>query len=241
MLFTIEHDLDANRYRPGPWAHFVSLVQQRRQADRRMLAGDITRVSEKLHCRHGRRTWSMPLGVGLELVATALGSGLLIIGLRTASNIAVLAAAVIWITTFEPLVKITVGSLLGVRYDYGYMYGIEPRFKMRYGAYLAVSCAIRVVLHLSGTIGSPLAAWLICHLAHTALPLAALICDLMFWLISGFNAMLFIRALLGWQHLGSLKLDSTSGGAAGSELRRALHARRQQAADDMGNGRSANL
>ena len=226
ILSVIEHDLDTHCYRPGPWAQFVRLVQQRPQAERMILAADISRVSEKLHRRHGRRTLSIPLGVGLELLATALGAGLLVVGLRTASTVAVLAAAVIWITTSEPLVKITVGSLLGIQYDYVYLYGIEPRFKMRYGAYLAASRAARVVLHLSGTIGSPLAAWFVSYLAHPMLPFAALVCNVVFWVLGGVNATLFITALIGLRHLGPLRLDASSGGVAGSELHAALVAGR---------------
>src|ERR1041384_5855033 len=123
ILFVIEHDLDTHRYRSGLWTQFVRLVQQRSQVERMILAADISRVSEKLHRRHGQRTLPISLGVGLELLATTLGAGLLVVGLHTASTVAVLAAAVMWITTFEPLVKMTVGSLLGIRYDYGYLYG----------------------------------------------------------------------------------------------------------------------
>jgi hypothetical protein len=161
-------------------------------------------------------------GVGIELAATAVGGGLLAVGLHHRSNAAVIVAALIWITTFEPLVKVSVGWLLGIRYDYAYVRGIEPRFKMRYGTYFAAPRAVRVVLHLAGTIGSPLSAWLVGRLARPTLPLAGTVCTVAFWAVVAFNALLFFAALAGFRHLGRTRLNVSSGGVAGAELRDAF-------------------
>ncbi len=67
----------------------------------------------------------------------------------------ILGAAAIWVTTFEPMLKLLIGMALGVRYEYAYLRNGEPRFKMRYGTCLAAPRALRIALHVSGTIGLP--------------------------------------------------------------------------------------
>jgi len=222
QLEAIERMLDAGQYRPGPWAKFLRLAQNRTRDERQALAADVSRVSEKVHRRGGIRSISVTAGVALELAATALGGVFLALGVRLGSNVGVLLAAAIWVTTFEPLLKITFGLVLGIRYDYAYLRGGEPRFKMRYGTYLVASRASRVALHLSGTVGSPLAAWLVGRIAVPSLPLSGAICVIAFWALLGLNMLLFTAALAGLRRLGPIRLGISSGGVAGVELRDAF-------------------
>lgn len=221
-LLAIEADLDAGRYRAGAWDGFVRRVRRRPQQERRALAADVSRVSRKLHARGGFRTVSLPAGIALEVLATAIGGVAVAIGRAEGSSLVVVAAAVIWVTTFEPLVKVVVGALLGVRYEYVYLRGIEPRVKMRYGTYLAAPRWARIMVHLFGTVGSPFAAWLVGMLARPRLALAASICRGAFWALLALNALLFCAALIGLRRIGPIKLSTTSGGAAALELREGL-------------------
>ena len=222
QLVAIEADLDAGGYHVGAWDEFLRRVRGRSQQERHGLAADVSRVSRKLHARNGLRTVSLPAGIALELLATAVGGAALAIGRAQGSSVAAVVAAVIWITTFQPLVKVCVGALLGVRYEYVYLRGIEPRFKMRYGTYLAAPRWARIVVHLSGTVGSPFAAWLGRKLMQPRLAPAASICMVLFWAVVALNALLFSAALIGVRRIGPIKLSTTSGGAAAWELREVL-------------------
>jgi hypothetical protein len=218
QLVAIEADLDAGRYRVGAWDEFLRRVRRRSQPERRALAEDVSRVSRKLHTRNGLSRVSLPAGIALEVLATAAGGVALAIGRAAGSSGAVVATALIWITTFQPLVKVCVGALLGVRYEYAYLRGVEPRFKMRYGTYLAAPRWARILLHLSGTVGSPLAAWLVAKLARPRLVPAAHICMVLFSAVVALNALFFSAALVGVRRIGPLRLSTTSGGTAASEL-----------------------
>lgn len=115
-----------------------------------------------------------------------------------------------------------VGYIVGVDYEYAYLYAVEPRFKMRYGDYLAAPRWARVLLHVFGMIGSPLGAWLSAFcLAETAW-VATVFCWGLFWLVVVINAVSFLAGIVGVKRLGSLRLSLTSGGMAGNELREAL-------------------
>jgi len=176
----------------------------------------------RFHRRHPVRTCSLGVAVGLELAATVGGGALLWLGLAIRSNAAALVALVIWITTFQPLLKLAVGLALGVRYDYAYLLGVEPRIKMRFGTYLAASRPARILLHLSGCIGSPLAAWVVSRLARPTLPLTATVATALFWSIAGLNAGLLLAGVVGARHIGKVRIAISSGGRAGMELREAL-------------------
>ncbi len=221
-LEAIEHALDAGLYRPGPWERLLRQARRRPRGERRALAADVSRVSEKVHRRAGPRAVSVGTGVALEVAATSVGGILLAAGLRLGSDAAVVLAGALWITTFEPLVKIAVGLAVGVRYDYAYLRSGEPRFKMRYGTYLAAPRAARIAFHLSGTVGSPLAAWLVGRIAAPSLPLSESICLAAFWVLGGLNVLFFGAAVLGLRRLGPLRLGIASGGVAGVELREAF-------------------
>jgi hypothetical protein len=225
-LADIEAALDQGVYRPGPWAAFLRDAESRSAAERAAVAGDVSRVSDKLHLRRPR--WTMPFGtaIGVELAATAGGGALLAAGLAGISTVLVLVAAVVLTTTLQPLVKVSAGSALGIRYSYAYIRGIEPRFKMRYGTYLAVPRWKRIVLHLSGTVGSLLALWLVRRQALPELPVSAAVCGVAFWIVAAMNAVPFLAGLAGVRRLGPVgPTNSTSGGAAALELRELISPR----------------
>jgi UDP-N-acetylmuramyl pentapeptide phosphotransferase/UDP-N-acetylglucosamine-1-phosphate transferase len=166
----------------------------------------------------GRGSDHRPIGV--ELAATAAGGALLAAGLAGTATLPVLVAAVVLTTTLQPLVKVSAGTALGIRYSYAYIRGIEPRFKMRYGTYLAAPRWRRIVLHLSGTVGSLLALWLVRRLALPELPGTAVVCGAAFWIVAAMNAVPFLAGLAGVHRLGPVgTTNSTSGGAAALELR----------------------
>jgi hypothetical protein len=135
----------------------------------------------------------------------------------------VIVSAVLWTTAFQPLIKVAVGYLLGVRYEYAYLYGIEPRFKMRFGQYLAQARYVRLLLHLSGTIGSPIGAWLPTVFVDPSLRIAIYVCWGLFWTVVVINVAGFVAVLTGVRsRVGSIRLRDSSGGAAALELREAL-------------------
>jgi hypothetical protein len=219
-LAGIEAALDQGLYRPGPWAAFLRHADARHAAERAALADDVTRVSEKLHRRRPRRTLPFGTAIKVEVAATVVGGALLVAGLAATSPVLVLAAAVVLTTTMQPLIKVSVGIGLGIRYSYAYLRGIEPRFKMRYGTYFAAPRWKRIALHLSGTVGSLLALWLVRCLALPELPRTAAICGVAFWIVVGMNAVPFAAGLAGVRRLGPVgPVNSTSGGAAALELR----------------------
>ena len=187
------------------------------------MAADFSRVSRKLHLRNGRRTVSLAFGLASEVAAAMFGAILLALSLRLGSNSLAIAAAVIWATTFQPLLKFAAGRMLGVEYEYLYFFlGSEPRLKMRYGTYLALPRSSRVVLHLCGIVGSPLGFVLPALYVHARLPVAEITCLVLFFAIVTLNLGLFIAGLMDVRAAGKLKSMATSGGMAGLELREAL-------------------
>jgi hypothetical protein len=136
-LAAIERDLDAGCYKAGPWQTLIDELRARPDEERARLADDVSRVSRKLHLRRPRKTISATVAMGLELAATLVGGLILLASLWAESNILAIVGAALWVTTFQPLVKCSVGRAIGVGYDYAYLYGgWEPRFKMNYGSYL---------------------------------------------------------------------------------------------------------
>jgi hypothetical protein len=152
----------------------------------------------------------------------ALGDFLLALGVHAQSNIAAIAGMAVWVVALQPLVKVATGAALGVRYDYAYLANGEPRFKMEYGSYLAQPRWARVVLHLSGAVGSPLGAYLAARLVRGALPATYWIAIVVFWMTNALNLALFLAGLFGIKQLGVSRTVDTSCGAAGAEIREAL-------------------
>jgi len=218
----IERQIDEKRYRPGPWERILKDARALSREDRGALKEEFSRVSSKLHRRDGRTTLSLTIGIVAEAVLTLIGAVLIVLAMHNHSSLAGIGAAAIWMMTFQPLIKIGVGYLLGIEYEYAYLYGAEPRFKMRFGDYLAAPRWARIVLHLSGTIGSPLGVWLAMICLPSDLRIAIDICLAIFWIVVAVNVAGFIVALAGVRKLGPMKASAGSGGSAALELREAL-------------------
>ena len=218
----IERQLDEHRYRPGLWEPLLKDLRALPRDERAALKEEISRVSSKLHRRDGRATLSLTAAVSIEAALTVIGAVLIIIAQQNHSNLIAIFAAAIWIMTFQPLLKIGVGYLLGVEYEYAYLFGAEPRFKMRYGDFIAAPRWARIVLHLSGTVGSPLGAWLAIVCLPSDLTIAIDICWVLFWIVVAVNLASFVLALGGIRRLGPFKATASSGGAAALDLREGL-------------------
>jgi len=218
-LAAIDRALDHGEYQSGQWTAFLEAARGAPRAMRSALARDVTRVSSKLHRRRPLHTCSAALGYALEIAATAVGGALLWLGATANLGVAAVAGLLVWITTFEPLLKVIVGWLLGVRYEYAYLFGIEPRFKMQYGTYLAASRPARIGLQLSGCVGSPLATVLVDWLMPPRVSFVHVVAEVLFWILVAVNAAFFLGGLCGIRRVGRLPLSASSGGAAGVELR----------------------
>jgi hypothetical protein len=221
-LNAIECEIDAARYRPGPWDALIRVIRSQPDTTRTALADDISRVSRKLHLRSSRRTVKLATAITTELAATAIGGILLALALKSGSEAAAITTMIIWVSTLQPLVKLAVGALSGVRYDYGYLYGLEPRFKMKYGSYVSAPRWKRIAFHASGMVGSPLGAILVVCVADDTLQVARSVSLAVFWIVLAINLMSAILALFGVRRLGRLRLADGSGGALGLELREAF-------------------
>ena len=218
----VERQVDEKRYHPGPWDRILKDTRALAREDRVLLKEEFTRVSSKLHRREGRATLSVTAGVAAEAALTMLGVVAIILGIHNQSNVSGIIAALIWMMTFQPLIKVGVGYLLGIEYDYAYFYGVEPRFKMRFGDYIAAPRWARIVLHLSGTIGSPLGAWLAMVCMPSDLRIAIDVSLAILVLVVAVNLVQMITALAGVKKLGPFRASFSSGGSAAMELREAL-------------------
>lgn len=221
-IVAIERDIDSGRYYPGPWEALLRDARGLPRPERAALADEISRVSRKLHTRSGRYTVPFMSALLAEIVFATAGGVLLLIAAARHSNILAIIAALIWIAAFQPLLKIGVAYLIGVDYEYAYFYGVEPRFKMRHGDYIAAPRWGRILLHISGMAGSPLGAWLptIC-LSQDMWP-ALDFCWVALWIVVAINLASFFAAMAGVRRIGPVKLSTSSGGVAASEIREAL-------------------
>lgn len=221
-LAAIERAVDDGSYRPGAWQALVRDIRNSMFFERAAVAEDVSRVSRKLHLRKRRRHAAMNTGILLEIVATSVGGLLMLLGVAARSNAIAFLGALLWMVTFEPLVKLMVGSLMGVHYDYFYLLGIEPRLKMSYGTYLARPRLLRIIVHLSGTVGSPIAAYLTYWLLSHTLPGAAALCYGAFWVLLVINLVNFFSPLFGVHRIGPMPLSMSSAGSAALEIREGL-------------------
>ncbi|HKE13333.1 MAG TPA: hypothetical protein VKB80_00590 [Kofleriaceae bacterium] len=222
-LVDVERAIDGGTYRPGPWAAIVRQAGALPREERLALEADVSRVSDKLHRRnHPGRKVGVRLGVVLELIGTADGLVGLYLGLRWDFALLVAVSTFVMCATLQPLVKMMVGRLLGVRYSYFYLHFIlEPRVKMRYGTYLALSTTGRVIVHFAGMIGSPGAFLVVAPFIAGRMPITASICTGIGWGFVGLNLMFFVLAFAGVRRVEQL----FSGGAAAREIRNSFRAR----------------
>lgn len=223
QLASIEAALDGGSYRPGAWQRFVDALSAAPALERARLEAGVTRVSDKLHRRRTARVVSLERGLAFEVLGACAGLALLAWGAATGATLALVAAAAVLATALQPLLKVSTGLALGVRYAYAYLRRGEPRFKLQFGSYLAAPAWRRALLHGSGTLGSPLA-WLL--VSVVAAPSSPTLARVLLWLFAGhllFQAGISLLAAAGLRRLpllGLLRL--TSAGAAGWELRQAL-------------------
>lgn len=222
-LGEIEDALDAGRYRAGAWQSFVDEVSRRSPSERRSLAADIDRVSDKLHGRRGFPSFATARGIGLESLGVAIGLSLVGLGSALGSALALGAAAVVLAVTLQPLLKVSTGLAVGIGYSYFYLAHGEPRFKFRFGSYLAAPPWKRALVHLCGALGSPLGvslAWAAARADHPTLSSVLLV---LMALHLALGALLLALAVVGVRRLPALgPLRFNSAGAAGHEIRRAL-------------------
>ena len=221
-LSQIEAALDDGAYRPGPWGRFARDLKRRPDVERRALAADVSRVSRKLHLRGARGTLPVAAGIALEGAGVIAGGVLLAAAIHDHSVVAAIAGALVWVTAFQPLFKIAAGCALGVGYEYAYLLGFEPRFKMRFGDYLAAPRWARIALHLGGTVGSPLGLWCAAIAIRDELPGTARFFVVAMWLLIALNAVFFAIGAAGASRIGSHRVQDASGGAAAVEIREAL-------------------
>ena len=222
-LSEIEGALEAGSYRPGPWQRFLEEVSAAPAEERRRLEEAATRVGDKLHRRTVPRVVTLERGLAFEVLGACAGLALLAAGAATGAALLLVASAALLATALQPLLKVSTGLALGVRYSYAYLKRGEPRFKLQYGSYLAAPPWRRVLLHASGTLGSPFA-WLL--VSGVAQPSSPTLARVLLWLFAAhlaFQAALALLAACGVRRvplLGALRL--TSPGAADFELHQAL-------------------
>jgi hypothetical protein len=132
----------------------------------------------------------------------------------------------LWVVSFQPLIKVSVGTALGIRYEYVYLFALEPRFKMAFGSYIAAPPWRRVLLQLSGLIGSALSAALAALIVDDRLRVARIVAWIVFWIVNAINIVALANGLAGGIRGLRLRPQDSSGGMAVIELRAILRRRR---------------
>ncbi len=220
LLAEIEDALDSNTYSRGRWQIFLERAAAASPDKLVPLESSITRVSEKLHQRTSPSTIPFELALAFEILASLGGFAILTVAASTGSAVGFVAAAVCLVVTLQPILKVATGMAFQLAFAYAYLWGVEPRFKMKYGTYLVAPRWKRVSYHVSGMLGSPFA-WFI--VSATARPSHPTLSGVLFWLAVvhlAFVVSQFLLAIGGVDRvplLGLLRLGS--GGAAGWELR----------------------
>ena len=223
QLDAIERSIDGGTYRAGEWQRFLERAARAATVERRALEETVTRVSEKLHARKAGRTATAQQGLAFESLAAILGLVVLAAAAALERASLVIVAAVLLGTALQPLLKTSTGIALGMDYAYAYLWRGEPRFKLRFGGYLAAPRWRRLVLHLSGTLGTPIATVLCSAVAAPSHPTLGRVLAWLAVLHLVFQAGIVVLAAAGVHRmplLGIVRL--TSAGAAGFELRATL-------------------
>ena len=220
MVAEIENALDSNTYTRGRWQAFLERAATASPDELVPLESSITRVSEKLHQRTSPSTMPFERALAFEILVLLGGFAILTVAASTGSAVGFAAAAACLVVTLQPLLKVATGLAFQLAFSYAYLWGVEPRFKLKYGTYLAASHWKRVSYHVSGMLGSPFA-WLI--VSVVARPSHPTLSGVLWWLAvlhMLFIVGQFLLAVAGVRRvplLGLLRLGS--GGAAGWELR----------------------
>lgn len=152
-LLGIEKNIEDGTYRVGQWQTLVRKLDAAPRSTREAMADDVSRVSRKLHGRNGFPAVAFSPVFLLEWT-------IFIIGLFSISSNNLwldITGCVLVGATLQPVMKITTGLFLGLRYDYAFLWYFEPRFKMNFGRYLCLGRYQRVFLHTMGSVGTPIA------------------------------------------------------------------------------------
>lgn len=217
-LHEIEMAIADGTYHKGPWRRVLNELRSRRRSERRAVSDEVDRISDALHRRTQRFVFPLAPSLILQVGVLGVGGILLRFSVTAHSTVAGWIALALWTQAFQPLIKIATGAVLGVKYSYAYLWGVEPRFKMRYGTYLAASRAARVIVHLSGCVGSPLGAYLVALISAPHLPLVAFTARGVMWLTAATNVLTFLGRLVGREKIMGVPLRLSSGGSAADEL-----------------------
>jgi hypothetical protein len=153
LIAHIERTLDLGTYRVGDWQTLLRTLKEQGEEADPISTPHLTRVSDKLHRRNGFPAAAAWVGMVGEYLL--LGSSLL--AMNAESILLRLAGVIVLASCLQPLIKITTGLALGVRYSYVYLWYVEPRFKMQFGTYHRLSPAKKLALQLMGSIGTPTA------------------------------------------------------------------------------------
>ncbi|HJN50780.1 MAG: hypothetical protein QGI68_18650 [Pseudomonadales bacterium] len=218
LMEEIDAALRSERYRPGAWQRLVTEVRKLPVIERLELEERISALGNRLHQRHGFPQMGFPLAFAVEIGMCVCGLAVLLGG--TDSLIVAIAGLGLLLLSMQPLVKVVVGLLIGVRYAYAYLWYIEPRFKMQYGSYLTVASFGRVLLHLAGSLGTPMALLLGFVCLRDDFAELSLICWELFWLMLLVQIIAFVAEWVGFTKVGSFRLSLlTSPATAAMELK----------------------
>ena len=149
----IERDLDAGIYQVGGWQKCLAQIKDLDEGASSMLSPDLTRISNKLHRRNRFPEVQAWMGFVFEYVLLATS----ILLMTAESTLLRLVSVILLALCLQPLIKISAGLLLGVRYAYVFLWYVEPRFKMQFGTYQRLEKWKKLALQLSGSIGTPIA------------------------------------------------------------------------------------
>lgn len=145
--------IDRGEYKRGMWQRLLESAEEFAPVERAAVASLLTELSRQVHGINRFPRFPFSLALALEVLAFAASIWLLWWG----SFISMLCGLTALAISLQPLIKVVTGLLLGVRYDYAFLWHVEPRFKMRYGTYFLMSPLRRVVFHAAGGVGTPVA------------------------------------------------------------------------------------
>ena len=153
MMDRIENDLDSGTYQVGGWQKCLAEIRELDEGGSSMLSQDLTRISNKLHRRNRFPEAQAWMGFVFEYLLLATSIFLMTVESTPLRLVSIILLAL----CLQPLIKISLGVLLGVRYSYVYLWYFEPRFKMRFGTYHRLERWKKLALQLLGSIGTPIA------------------------------------------------------------------------------------
>lgn len=216
-LENIENSLDSGSYRSGRWRLFLDHVNECDAQELASMEQDISRVSNKLHRKN--HFFELPVKPAMVFELSITSSGL--ICFLSENPFVNLAGVVLLVMGLQPTIKFLTGSLLGIKYAYAYFLNVEPRFKMLYGTYVSLSTEKKVLYHLSGAIGTPLAMLIGFFVFSGEYVLLANACMVFFLLAALMQIGAFTAVWMGYRKIGGYVLENlTSPAMAAAELKR---------------------